>query len=104
MEKLEWSEETVTLVRILQLKDFPIHVKYPSYTECKNITLSRVSGNDQRRYILDLLKTYPPDINYLPIEGEILPPECTQLGFPKKHRHKLALLRPELIEAFVDHL
>ena len=61
-------------------------------------------GNDQRRYILDLLKTYPPDVNYLPIEGETLPAECVHMGFPKKHRHKLALLRPELIEAFVDHL
>ncbi|XP_076823166.1 clustered mitochondria protein homolog isoform X2 [Clavelina lepadiformis] len=70
-----------------------------SSLECKGII-----GNDQRHYILDLLKTYPADVNFLPMEKETLPTECIQLGFPKQHRHKLPTLRPELVEAFVDHL
>jgi len=70
----------------------------------KNEGFLTFPGNDQRHYILDLLKTYPPDLNYLPIEGETLPDECAQMGFPKKHRHRLATLRPELVEAYVDSL
>ena len=23
-------------------------------------------GNDQRHYVLDLLRTFPPDVNYMP--------------------------------------
>jgi protein TIF31 len=25
-----------------------------------------IVGNDSRHYILDLLRTFPPDVNYLP--------------------------------------
>nr|XP_026693476.1 clustered mitochondria protein homolog isoform X1 [Ciona intestinalis] len=74
-------------------------VKLYSSLECKGII-----GNDQRHYILDLLRTFPPDVNFLPLEGEDLPEECKKMGFPKKHRHRLSTLRPELVEVFIDHL
>lgn len=69
-----------------------------SSIECKGIV-----GNDQRHYILDLLRTFPPDVNYLPAEGEELSKEMTGHGYPKQYRHKLACLRQELIEAFVEN-
>ncbi|RUS81427.1 hypothetical protein EGW08_010811 [Elysia chlorotica] len=72
-------------------------VELYSSIECKGII-----GNDQRHYILDLLRTFPPDANYLPVEGEELSEFMKIHGYPKKHRHKLACLRQELIEAFIE--
>lgn len=75
-------------------------VEIQTSVECKGIT-----GNDGRRYLLDLLRTFPPDVNFLKHdddEPEQLLPNCTKLGFPKKHRHQLATFRPELVEAFAE--
>ncbi|KAK3523983.1 hypothetical protein QTP70_017491 [Hemibagrus guttatus] len=71
-------------------------VELCSSVECKGIT-----GNDGRHYIMDLLFTFPPDLNFLPVEREELNTECQQLGFPLQHPHRLVCLRQELIEAFV---
>ncbi|KAJ7995651.1 hypothetical protein DPEC_G00246790 [Dallia pectoralis] len=70
---------------------------------CSSVECKGIIGNDGRHYILDLLRTFPPDLNFLPVEGEQLPPECLKPGFPRQHRHRLACLRQELIEAFVEH-
>jgi protein TIF31 len=72
-------------------------VELYSSIECKGII-----GNDQRHYILDLLRTFPPDANYLLVEGEEISEFMKNHGYPKKHRHKLACLRHELIEAFTE--
>ncbi|ESO91745.1 hypothetical protein LOTGIDRAFT_233341 [Lottia gigantea] len=69
-----------------------------SSIECKGII-----GNDQRHYILDLLRTFPPDANYLRVKGEELSKEMKEHGYPKKHPHKLACLRQELVDAFVEN-
>ena len=66
--------------------------------ECKGII-----GNDGRHYILDLLRTFPPDLNFLDVQPEIeLSKEAKALGFPIIHKHKLCCLRQELIDAFVE--
>lgn len=70
---------------------------------CSSVECKGIIGNDGRHYILDLLRTFPPDLNFLPVEGEELPPESQRQGFPRQHRHRLACLRQELIEAFVEH-
>ncbi|KAM4726274.1 clustered mitochondria protein homolog [Anableps anableps] len=66
-----------------------------------------IFGNDGRAYILDLLHTFPADLNFqLPEAAEMeedVPNECKSLGYPQLHRHGLASLRPELLEAFVQH-
>ncbi|KAH9512922.1 hypothetical protein Btru_037008 [Bulinus truncatus] len=72
-------------------------VELYSSVECKGII-----GNDQRHYILDLLRTFPPDANYLPVEGEELSEFMKSQGYPRRHRHKLPCLRQELIEAFTE--
>ncbi|XP_059147572.1 clustered mitochondria protein homolog isoform X2 [Physella acuta] len=79
--------------KVLNNKDEEVELY--SSIECKGII-----GNDQRHYILDLLRTFPPDANYLPVEGEELSEFMRNQGYPKKHRHKLPCLRQELIEAF----
>ncbi|KAK1788065.1 hypothetical protein P4O66_016542, partial [Electrophorus voltai] len=70
---------------------------------CSSVQCKGIVGNDGRHYILDLLFTFPPDLNFLPVEGEELNPECQLLGFPQQHPHRLAYLRQEMTEAFVKH-
>ncbi|XP_075329633.1 clustered mitochondria protein homolog isoform X2 [Odontesthes bonariensis] len=70
---------------------------------CSSVECKGIIGNDGRHYILDLLRTFPPDLNFLPVDGEELSPESQRLGLPRQHRHRLACLRQELIEAFVEH-
>ncbi|KAG7224622.1 hypothetical protein INR49_011375 [Caranx melampygus] len=74
---------------------------------CSGIETKGILGNDGRSYILDLLRTFPPDLNFQFSEtggvGEEVPKECQSFDYPRRHRHSLASLRPELIEAFVQH-
>uniref|UniRef100_UPI003AAB6D90 clustered mitochondria protein homolog n=1 Tax=Centroberyx gerrardi TaxID=166262 RepID=UPI003AAB6D90 len=74
---------------------------------CSCVETKGILGNDGRPYILDLLRTFPPDLNFLfseqKEEEEKVPEECQSFGYPRRHRHSLASLRPELIEAFVQH-
>nr|XP_046267647.1 clustered mitochondria protein homolog isoform X2 [Scatophagus argus] len=73
---------------------------------CSGIETKGILGNDGRPYILDLLRTFPPDLNFQFSETEEsneVPKECKSFGYPRQHRHSLASLRPELIEAFVQH-
>ncbi|XP_034025241.1 clustered mitochondria protein homolog isoform X2 [Thalassophryne amazonica] len=98
LELLEKTSRPLKVHRhnVLNEKNEPVELC--SSVECKGII-----GNDGRHYILDLLRTFPPDLNFLPVEEEELPLECQQQGFPHQHRHRLACLRQELIEAFVEH-
>lgn len=73
---------------------------------CSGIETKGILGNDGRPYILDLLRTFPPDLNFQnPVteERREVPEVCQSFGYPRQHRHSLASLRPELIEAFVQH-
>ncbi|CAF0764388.1 unnamed protein product [Brachionus calyciflorus] len=65
-----------------------------SSIECKGII-----GNDSRYYVLDLLRMFPSDLNFLPKEEN---QESNEKPFPRKFRHKLCSLRQELVENFVD--
>ncbi|KAM7374511.1 hypothetical protein PAMP_007164 [Pampus punctatissimus] len=74
---------------------------------CSAIETKGILGNDGRAYILDLLRTFPPDLNFqfseMEERSEELPKECQRFGYPRRHNHSLASLRPELIEAFIQH-
>ena len=58
-------------------------LELPSSFEVKGIV-----GNDKRRYALDLFRIFPPDANYMEV------PEGSKV------RHRMAVLRPELVETF----
>lgn len=73
------------------------NVELCSSVECKGII-----GNDGRHYILDLLRTFPPDVNFLKLDEVELSQEAKEKGFPVAHKHKLSCLRQELLEAFVE--
>uniref|UniRef100_A0A8D0Y386 Clustered mitochondria protein homolog n=1 Tax=Sus scrofa TaxID=9823 RepID=A0A8D0Y386_PIG len=98
LELLERTSRPLKILRHRVLNDRDEEVELCSSVECKGII-----GNDGRHYILDLLRTFPPDLNFLPVPGEVLPEECTRAGFPRAHRHKLCCLRQELVDAFVEH-
>ncbi|XP_016412601.1 clustered mitochondria protein homolog [Sinocyclocheilus rhinocerous] len=98
LELLEKTSRPLKVQHHAVLNEKDTAVELCSSVECKGII-----GNDSRHYILDLLRTFPPDLNYLPVEGEELAPESQKLVFPRQHRHRLACLRQELIEAFVEH-
>nr|QVD39409.1 CLUH Clustered mitochondrial protein-like protein [Schistocerca gregaria] len=88
-----------------QLKILP-HKVYNDKREeielCSSVECKGIVGNDGRHYILDLLRTFPPDVNFLKLEGEELSKEVQALGFPIEHKHKLCCLRQELIDSFVE--
>ena len=44
------------------------------------ISISGIIGNDGRHYILDLLRTFPPDVNFLQVDGIELGKEARALG------------------------
>lgn len=72
-------------------------VKLCSSVECKGII-----GNDKRYYILDLLRTFPPDVNFLKHPDVELSKTVQEMGFPIEHKHKLNCLRQELLDSFVE--
>ncbi|KAG8596885.1 hypothetical protein GDO81_002082, partial [Engystomops pustulosus] len=95
---LQKACKSLRILRHTVLNEKNEEVLLCSSVECKGIV-----GNDGRHYILDLLRTFPPDVNFLPLKEEDILKECQNLGFPKPYRHRLCSLRPELIEGFVQH-
>merc|ERR1719282_848720 len=88
-----------------QLKILPhkvVNDKQEEVELCSSVECKGIIGNDGRHYILDLLRTFPPDVNFLKVEGMELSKEAQALGFPIEHKHKLSCLRQELIDAFVE--
>lgn len=71
------------------------YVKLYSSYESKGIV-----GNDRRHYLMDLLRTFPPDVNFL--EGAEPTEKAKACGFPRKFKHKLVCLRHELVDSFAD--
>ncbi|XP_033247950.1 protein clueless isoform X1 [Drosophila miranda] len=69
---------------------------------CSSVECKGIIGNDGRHYILDLLRTFPPDVNFLKLQEVKLSTELVEMGYPIEHRHKLCCLRQELLEAFVE--
>ncbi|XP_017288872.1 clustered mitochondria protein homolog isoform X2 [Kryptolebias marmoratus] len=98
LELLDKTSRPLKVQRHKVLNEKDEAVELCSSVECKGII-----GNDGRHYILDLLRTFPPDLNFLPVCGEELSADSQRHGFPRQHRHRLACLRQELIEAFVEH-
>lgn len=66
-----------------------------------------IQGNDKRNYVLDLLRTMPPDVNYYDgalseTDLALFNEKSRQLGFPRPHTHRLAVHRAELMETFCN--
>jgi protein TIF31 len=55
-----------------QLKILPhsvINEKNEEIELCSSVECKGIIGNDGRHYILDLLRTFPPDVNFLKCES-----------------------------------
>ncbi|TNN66420.1 Clustered mitochondria [Liparis tanakae] len=101
LELLDKTSEPLRIQRhqVLDQSNSPVEL-------CSGIETKGILGNDGRPYILDLLRTFPPDLNFQFPETEErreVPKECLIFGYPRRHHHSLASLRPELMEAFVQH-
>ena len=71
--------------------------------------LQGILGTDSRRYALDLFRIFSPDPNYTPLDeeegergGEEREKREGEGEGRKGYRHKLAVLRPELMETFLQ--
>ncbi|XP_020613853.1 clustered mitochondria protein homolog [Orbicella faveolata] len=71
---------------------------------CSSVECKGIIGSDGRHYILDLFRTFPPDVNFLG-ESNQAPDNNddkeAKSMFPRPYKHKLCCLRPELIEGFI---
>lgn len=97
---LELLAKAAPILRIAPHK--VINEKDEEIEICSSVECKGIIGNDGRHYILDLLRTFPPDVNYLEREDVEFGQELTDLGYPKKFKHKLCCLRQELVDAFCD--
>ncbi|KAI5717076.1 hypothetical protein M8J76_017196 [Diaphorina citri] len=102
MELLGKAAQQLKILPHSVLNDKGDTIELCSSVECKGII-----GNDSRHYILDLLRTFPPDVHFLALDQEegdkvALSEESVKMGFPVIHRHKLCCLRQELIDSFVE--
>lgn len=79
------------------LNDKGEEIQLCSSVECKGII-----GTDGRHYILDLLRIFPPDTNYLVLPDTEYPKEVLEMGFPKNFKHRLCCLRQELVDSFFE--
>ena len=98
MELLRKAGQQLKILPHKVLNDKNEEVELCSSIECKGII-----GNDGRHYILDLLRTFPPDVNFLASKNIEISDACKKLNFPKAHKHKLATLRQELVDFFVEN-
>lgn len=87
------------------LKILPHHVlneQGKAIELCSSVECKGIIGNDKRYYILDLLRTFPPDVNFLKHPDVELSTHVQEMGFPIEHKHKLNCLRQELLDSFVE--
>uniref|UniRef100_A0A8R1DIF2 Clustered mitochondria protein homolog n=1 Tax=Caenorhabditis japonica TaxID=281687 RepID=A0A8R1DIF2_CAEJA len=59
-----------------------------------------IVGNDGRKYVLDLLRSMPPDVHYL--QDAEVSEVAKELGYPRQFPHKLCALRRELVDLFCE--
>lgn len=97
LELLNKAGQQLKILPHKVINDAGEEIELCSSVECKGII-----GNDSRHYVLDLLRTFPPDVNFLKLENVELSKEARALGFPVEHKHRLACLRQELIDSFVE--
>lgn len=97
---LELLAKAAPILRIAPHK--VINEKDEEIEICSSVECKGIIGNDGRHYILDLLRTFPPDVNYLQLDNVELSKDLQELGYPKKFKHKLCCLRQELVDAFCD--
>uniref|UniRef100_A0A3B4BDJ6 Clu domain-containing protein n=1 Tax=Periophthalmus magnuspinnatus TaxID=409849 RepID=A0A3B4BDJ6_9GOBI len=61
-------------------------------------------GADRRFYVLDVFRSFPADANFYEVKATFWPDNyCSDTGFPKSFPHGLCRLRPELLQAFIQH-
>lgn len=97
---LELLAKAAPVLRIASHK--VINEKDEEVEICSSVECKGIIGNDGRHYILDLLRTFPPDVNYLKLDNMELGDDLKELGYPMAFKHKLCCLRNELLDSFCE--
>lgn len=97
---LELLAKAAPVLRIASHK--VVNEKNEEVEICSSVECKGIIGNDGRHYILDLLRTFPPDVNYLKKDNLELSDELKELGYPLAFKHKLCCLRNELLDSFCE--
>lgn len=117
LEHLAQACKPLSLQRNVVVKPDGHHV--PLFT---SVDTQGLLGADGRFYILDVFRTLPADANFCPeaeTESQIVSTEeedtkdCTNNGWPENYHseyglpagfvHKLCRLKPQLLQAFIQH-
>lgn len=115
LELLAQACKPLSLQKNVVVKPDGYHV--PLFT---SIDVQGLLGADGRFYILDVFRTFPADANFYPeaeTESQIVSTEdkkdCATDGWPDNYHseyglpvgfvHKLCRLRPQLLQAFIQH-
>ncbi|KAJ1921447.1 Intracellular distribution of mitochondria [Tieghemiomyces parasiticus] len=81
------------------------------FTLYGSIESKGITGADGRKYLLDLFRLNPVDIEFLETacaadqegQGSMKPAKVGEGELPRDYPHRLVLLRPELIDAYWEH-
>ncbi|CAJ1068847.1 clustered mitochondria protein homolog isoform X2 [Xyrichtys novacula] len=126
LEQLAYASKSLSLQRHVVL--LPNNHKVPLFT---SVDAQGLLGADGRYYVLDVFRTFPADANFCPevetgsqtvngaeesdksceeaeekksCEKEVWPENYhSDYGLPKSFPHALCRLRPELVQAFIQH-
>lgn len=125
LELLAQASKILCLQRHVVVK--PNGHQVPLFT---SVDAQGLLGADGRFYILDVFRTFPPDANFCPeaeTESQTVPTEeksntsceedekkdCIKEGWPENYHsesglprnfaHRLCRLKPQLVEAFIQH-
>lgn len=97
---LDMLNKAATHLKILP--HYVMNEKGEAIELCSSVECKGIIGNDKRYYILDLLRTFPPDANFLKHADIELSEQVRQMGFPIEHKHNLNCLRQELLDSFIE--
>ncbi|XP_056130596.1 clustered mitochondria protein homolog [Lampris incognitus] len=115
LELLAQSAKALSLQRHVAMA--PNGHQVPLFT---SVDAQGLVGADGRLYLLDVFRTFPADANFWPEEKKEINQEeeemsscekeqgwpenyCSDMGLPRSYSHGLCRLRPELLQAFVQH-
>lgn len=102
-EKQEFVEPFAALSKAIHLKKHPVWDKEEKRHDLEaSVDTKGLLGTDGRKYVLDLYRLTPLDVTWLEkYWGEA--PEEREGESKKDYPHRMAVLRPELVEAYRLH-
>jgi len=110
IDKLHWDAGMHKVMgKIAAVQKLALHKmkdsKGDEYEYWTSVDVKGLRGSDGRRYLLDLPRLSPVDIEFLEkdMEGKLLASDEAKADEGVQYPHRVVLLRPELLETFWEH-